>query len=123
MKTHTSLFGSTLLTAGLFLLICLSMSGCEQVPTPEERLRKWLGHMQNGECESATRMIVESSKEPIELDCAAYEGEIISIACETTEESASCDCIESRNGVEGEYEYDLKMVDGEWKLAGGFVTL
>lgn len=107
----------------LLFLPLIGLLSCEQEPTPEERLRKWLGHMQRGECEKATRMIVESSMEPIELDCEAYEGEIISITCETREESSSCDCIESRNGSEEEQEYDLKKVDGEWKLAGGFQTL
>jgi hypothetical protein len=113
MKLKTLLFGAV---AGLLLTACGGGS------SPEDVTRSFVEALAAGECDKAMDMAVESAKETvqgtIDAGCEAYGTEIVSVSCETTEETAACTCAEKRDGMDMSYNYDLKSVDGTWKVAG-----
>lgn len=113
MKLKSLLVGAV---AGLLLTACGGGS------SPEDVTKSFVEALAAGDCDKAMGMAVESAKESvqgtIDAGCEAYETEIVSVSCETTEESASCTCAEKRESMDMTYKYDLKMVDGDWKVAG-----
>ncbi len=106
------------------IVALLSMLGCEKTPSPETVVRKWLNFRSAGECNEALKFEREplpTTQELIVPDCDPYESNIVSLFCTVMEETAECTCIESRrNSGEKKYVYDLKKIDGKWKLTGGF---
>ncbi len=114
MKLKTLLFGAV---AGLLLTAC----GGGQ--SPEDTTKSFVQALADGECDKALEMSVEAAKETVQstLDagCAKYTTEITSVTCEEgTEEATKCTCIEKREGgMDMTYNYELKKVDGAWKVA------
>lgn len=112
MKLKTLLVGAV---AGLLLTACGGGS------SPEDVTKSFVEALASGDCEKAMGMAVETAKETvqgtIDAGCEKYESEITSVTCETTEETAACECAEKRDAMDMTYTYDLKKVDGEWKVA------
>ena len=113
MKLKTLLFGAV---AGLLL------TACGGGASPEDTTKSFVEALAAGDCEKAMGMAVESAKESvqgtIDAGCDEYKSEIVSVSCETTDETASCTCAEKRDAMDMTYNYDLKKVDGAWKVAG-----
>jgi hypothetical protein len=125
MKLKTLLVGAV---AGLLL------TACGGGVSPEDVTKSFVEALAAGDCEKAIGMSVESAKETVEeslkAGCDAYKTEITSIECarvkgvvtdveegEVDLELVTCKCDENREGQEMTYKYDLKKVDGEWKVA------
>lgn len=112
MKLKTLLVGAV---AGLLL------TACGGGTAPEDVTKSFVKALADGDCEKAMGMAVESAKESvqgtIDAGCEAYDTEISSTECETSEESASCKCTEKREGMEVTYKYELSKKDGEWKVS------
>ncbi len=112
MKLKTLLFGAV---AGLLL------TACGGGASPEDVTKSFVEALAAGDCEKAIGMSVESAKETVEgtleAGCDAYTTEITSVECDTKEEAATCTCVEKRESMDMTYKYDLKKVDGEWKVA------
>lgn len=112
MKLRTLLVGAV---AGLLLTACGGGS------SPEDVTKKFVQALADGKCEEALEMSVDNAKESvqgtIDTGCEAYDTEIKSVDCETSDETAKCTCEESRTGMEMTFNYDLKKVEGEWKVS------
>jgi hypothetical protein len=114
MKLKTLLFGAV---AGLLLTAC----GGGQ--SPEDTTKSFVQALADGECDKALEMSVDAAKESVQaqLDsgCDKYTLVINSVTCEEgTEDATKCKCIEKRDdGMETTYNYELKKVEGTWKIA------
>lgn len=112
MKLKTLLVGAV---AGLLL------TACGGGASPEDVTKSFVQSLADGNCDKAMEMAVESAKESVQgtvdAGCESYDTEIVSVECETLEETASCTCSEERESMEMTYKYDLKKVEGEWKVA------
>jgi hypothetical protein len=112
MKLRTLLVGAV---AGLVLTACGGGS------SPEDTTKAFAQALADGQCEKAIEMAVDNAKETvqgsIDAGCETYETEIKSVTCETEGESATCTCQEMRTGMEMNFNYDLKQVEGAWKVA------
>jgi hypothetical protein len=114
MKLKTLLFGAV---AGLLL------TACGGGLSPEDTTKAFVQALADGECDKAVEMSVESAKETVqaqlEAGCEKYTTEITSVTCEEgTEDAKKCKCTEKREGgMDMTYKYDLKNVDGTWKVA------
>jgi len=123
MKLKSLIVGAV---AGLLLTACGS---------PEDVTKSFVEALAAGDCGKAKGMAVESALEEVEASekagCKEYTSEIVSVECdEATEDAVSCSCKEQRDMEEmdyitmlssdsGEvkYSYDLKKVEGEWKVS------
>lgn len=112
MKLKTLLVGAV---AGLLL------TACGGGAAPEDVTKDFVNALAAGDCEKAMGMAVESAKESvqstIDAGCDEYQSEIVSVTCETTEDASACACTEKRDGMDMTYDYDLKKVDGTWKVS------
>ncbi|MEO9533115.1 MAG: hypothetical protein ABJG68_09270 [Crocinitomicaceae bacterium] len=112
MKLRTLLVGAV---AGLVLTACGGGS------SPEDTTKAFAQALADGQCEKAMEMAVDNAKETvqgsIDSGCESYETEIKSVNCTTEGETATCTCQETRTGMEMNFNYDLKQVDGAWKVA------
>lgn len=112
MKLKNLLFGAV---AGLLLTACGGGS------SPEDVTKSFVEALATGGCDKALEMAIDDAKanvqSQIDAGCTEYKSEIKSTECETQEETASCKCTETRDGAEQTYKYELKKVDGEWKVA------
>ena len=81
-------------------------------------MKEWLEYKSAGQCEKA----LDLETEPVprrykETDCEPYPLSIKDINCEIEEETAICECYETRNHKDTqENYYSLKFTDGEWKI-------
>ncbi|MDA7802957.1 hypothetical protein N8987_00080 [Crocinitomix sp.] len=111
MKLKTLLVGAI---AGLLLTAC---GGGE---TPDNVTKSFVQALADGDCDKAKGMAVEDAltnvESAIETGCESYTTDIKSVECETEGETATCTCVEERE-MEMTYKYDLKKVDGDWKVA------
>ncbi len=111
MKLRTLFAGAV---AGLLLTACGGGS------SPEDVTKSFAKALANGECEKAMEMAVDAAKESvqgsIDAGCESYDSDIQSVECETSEETATCKCKEKRTGMDMTFNYDLKKVDGAWKV-------
>jgi hypothetical protein len=103
----------------LSIVLLAIVLSCENEPRPEDTIKKWLAYTSSGECHKALNLEIEYSMELREIEnCDPYESEIISINCETREETSSCICVEKQGlNQEERYNFDIKKVDGMWKIA------
>ncbi len=112
MKLKTLLVGAV---AGLVL------TACGGGTSPEDVTKSFVKALADGDCGKAMEMAIESAEETVksteEAGCEAYDTEIVSVECETTEEAASCKCTEKREGMDMTYKYELSKVEGKWKVA------
>ena len=113
MKLKSLLVGAV---AGLLLTACGGGS------SPEDVTKGFVEALAAGDCDKAKGMAVESALETVESTaesgCAEYTTEIVSVECgEAAEDAVTCSCKENRDMGEMTYDYDLKKVDGEWKVA------
>lgn len=112
MKLRTLLVGAI---AGLLLTACGGGS------TPEDVTKSFVQALADGDCDKAKGMAIETAAESvegtIEAGCESYDTEIKSVECETTDETASCKCTETRTGMDMTYVYNLTKVDGAWKVS------
>ncbi len=112
MKLKTLLVGAV---AGLLL------TACGGGASPEDVTTDFVNALAAGDCDKAMGMAVESAKESvqstIDAGCDEYQSEIVSVTCETAEETADCACTEKRDGMDMTYDYNLKKVDGAWKVS------
>ena len=112
MKLRTLLVGAV---AGLVLTACGGGS------SPEDTTKAFAQALADGKCEKAMEMAVDNAKETvqgsIDAGCESYDTEIKSVSCETEGESATCLCEETRTGMEMKFNYNLKQVEGAWKVA------
>ncbi|MCG8576020.1 MAG: DUF4878 domain-containing protein [Flavobacteriales bacterium] len=112
MKLRTLLVGAV---AGLLLTACGGGS------SPEDVTRSFAQALADGDCTKAMEMAVDAAKESVQgsvdAGCEKYDTDIKSVTCETSEETATCTCEESRTGMDMTFNYDLKKVDGEWKIS------
>lgn len=113
MKLRTLLVGAV---AGLLLTACGGGS------TPEDVTKSFAQALADGDCDKAMEMAVDAAKESvqgsIDAGCEKYETDIKSVTCETSEETATCTCEETRTGgMDMKFNYDLKKVDGNWKVS------
>ncbi|MEX1003239.1 MAG: hypothetical protein WDZ35_14060 [Crocinitomicaceae bacterium] len=112
MKLRSLLVGAV---AGLLL------TACGGGASPEDTTKKFAQALADGECEKALEMAVDNAKETvqgtIDAGCESYDTEISSVECETEGETATCTCKETRTGMDMTFNYDLKQVDGAWKVA------
>lgn len=94
-------------------------TSCSGETGPKEVLKAWLTHRSKGECKQAFDLEVDSYHRIFdEYQCEAFHMEIKAINCEIEGEAAICDCYVSVNKKETEqYFYDLKKVDGRWKVS------
>ena len=113
MKLRTLLVGAV---AGLLLTAC---GGGE---SPEDVTKSFVQALADGDCDKALYMAVDNAKETVQgtkdAGCDKYETEIKSVDCgEASGDAVTCKCVESRDGSEWTFNYDLKKVDGSWKVA------
>ncbi len=113
MKLKSLLVGAV---AGLLL------TACGGGASPEDVTKSFVEALAAGDCGKAKGMAVESALETVESTeesgCAEYTTEIVSVECdEATEDAVSCSCKENRDMGEMTYSYDLKKVEGEWKVS------
>ncbi|MDC3351930.1 DUF4878 domain-containing protein [Crocinitomicaceae bacterium] len=127
MKLKSLLLGAV---AGLLLTAC----GGEA--SPEDVTKSFVEALAAGDCDKAKGMAIESALETVhstELSgCDKYTLEIVSVSCIKAGEDASvevddqgnlhvdavkCSCKENRDEGEIINDYNLKKVDGEWKVA------
>jgi len=111
MKLRTLLVGAV---AGLLLTACGGGS------TPKDVTTAFVQALADGDCTKAKEMAVDAAAESvqgtIDAGCTKYATTIKSVDCEETGETASCTCIEDRDGMEMTFKYDLKKADGAWKV-------
>lgn len=111
MKLRTLLVGAV---AGLFL------TACGGGGTPEDTTKSFAQALADGNCDKAMEMAVDNAKETvqgsIDAGCEKYDTEIKSVSCETEGEASTCTCEETRTGMDMTFKYDLKQVDGAWKV-------
>lgn len=113
MKLKSLLVGAV---AGLLL------TACGGGASPEDVTKSFVEALAAGDCGKAKGMAVESALETVESTeesgCDEYTTEIVSVECdEATEDAVSCSCTENRDMGEMTYSYDLKKVEGEWKVS------
>lgn len=113
MKLRTLLVGAV---AGLLLTAC----GGGQ--SPEDVTKAFVQALADGDCDKAMDMAVDNAKETVQgtkdAGCEKYSTEIKSVDCgDASGETVTCTCKESRDGAEWTFNYDLKKVDGSWKVA------
>lgn len=113
MKLKSLLVGAV---AGLLL------TACGGGASPEDVTKSFVEALAAGDCGKAKGMAVESALETVESTeesgCDEYTTEIVSVECdEATEDAVSCSCKENRDMGEMTYSYDLKKVEGEWKVS------
>lgn len=113
MKLRTLLVGAV---AGLFLTAC----GGGQ--SPEDVTKSFVQALADGDCDKAMEMAVDNAKETVQgtkdAGCEGYSTEIKSVDCEDgSEDAVSCKCVETRDGSDWTFNYDLKKVDGSWKVS------
>jgi hypothetical protein len=103
----------------LSIVLLAVVLSCENEPVPEDTVKKWLAYTSSGECDKALKLEIEYSMEIRTVEnCDPYESEIISITCETREETSGCTCVEKQGlDQEKQYYFDVKKVDGMWKIA------
>lgn len=112
MKLRTLLVGAV---AGLVL------TACGGGTSPEDTTKSFAQALADGKCDKAMEMAVDNAKETvqgqIDAGCESYETSINSVSCETEGETATCKCEETRTGMDMTFNYDLKQVDGAWKVS------
>lgn len=112
MKLRTLLVGAV---AGLVLTACGGGS------SPEDVTKSFAQALADGNCDKAMEMAVDNAKETvqgsIDAGCEKYDTEIKSVSCKTEGEASTCTCEESRTGMDMTFNYELKQVDGAWKVA------
>lgn len=112
MKLRTLFAGAV---AGLLLTACGGGS------SPEDVTKSFAKALADGDCDKALEMAVDNAKSSVEgskeAGCEGYDSDIQSVECETSEESATCKCKEKRTGMDMTFNYDLKKVDGAWKVS------
>jgi hypothetical protein len=112
MKLRTVLVGAV---AGLLLTACGGGS------TPDEVTKQFAQALADGDCEKAKGMAVDEALTNIQglvdTGCEGYATEIVSVNCETKEETADCTCEEKRDGMDMKFKYNLKKVEGDWKVS------
>ena len=112
MKLRTLLVGAV---AGLLLTACGGGS------TPKDVTNSFVQALADGKCDEAKGMAVETAAEnvqgSIDAGCASYKTEIVSTECTESGETANCTCKEKRDGMEMTFKYDLKKVEGAWKVS------
>lgn len=112
MKLKTLLVGAV---AGLLLTACGGGS------SPKDVTESFVKALADGDCNKAKEMAVETASEnvqgSIDAGCTKYNTEIVSTDCTESGETASCKCKEKRDGMEMTFKYDLKKVDGGWKVS------
>lgn len=114
MKLRTLLVGAV---AGLLLTACGGGS------TPKDVTTQFVQALADGDCNKAKELSVDAAVDlvqgQIDAGCVKYTTEIKSVDCEETGETATCTCVEVREGGMGEmtYKYSLKKVDGNWKVS------
>lgn len=112
MKLRTLLVGAV---AGLLL------TACGGGTSPKDVTNSFVNALAEGKCEDAKAMTVETATDnvqgSIDAGCASYKTEIVSTECTESGETANCTCKEKRDGMEMTYKYDLKKVDGAWKIS------
>ena len=112
MKLKTLLVGAV---AGLFL------TACGGGTSPEDVTKSFVKSLADGDCDKAMEMAIDNAKESVQgtvdAGCEAYDTEIVSVECETSEDASSCKCTEKREGMEMTYKYELSKVEGNWKVS------
>lgn len=112
MKLRTLLVGAV---AGLLLTACGGGS------TPKDVTNSFVQALADGKCDDAKGMAVETALETvqgsIDAGCTSYKTEIVSTDCTESGETAACTCVEKRDGMDMTFKYDLKKVDGAWKVS------
>lgn len=112
MKLRTLLVGAV---AGLLL------TACGGGATPKDVTESFIKALNGGKCDEAKGMAVETAAEnvqaAIDAGCTSSPTEIISTDCTESGETANCTCTEKRDGMEMKFKYDLKKVDGAWKVS------
>ena len=112
MKLRTLLVGAV---AGLVLTACGGGS------SPEDTTKTFAQNLADGKCEAAMEVAIDNAKETvqgtIDAGCEAYDTDIKSVECTTEGETATCTCEETRTGMDMTFKYDLKQVDGAWKVS------
>ena len=112
MKLRTLLVGAV---AGLLL------TACGGGTSPKDTTKAFAQALADGNCDKAMEMAVDNAKETvqgsIDAGCEKYDTDIKSVTCETEGETATCTCEETRTGMEMKFNYDLKQVDGAWKVS------
>ena len=112
MKLRTLLVGAV---AGLVL------TACGGGTSPEDTTESFAQALADGDCEKAMEMAVDNAKETVQgsmdAGCEKYDTDIKKVSCETEGETATCTCEESRTGMDMTFNYDLKQVDGAWKVS------
>ncbi|MCH2234060.1 MAG: hypothetical protein MK078_07390 [Crocinitomicaceae bacterium] len=98
----------------------LLLTACGGGSSPKDVTESFAKALANGECEKAMEMAVDAAKESvqgsIDAGCEAYDSDIQSTECEESGETATCKCKEKRTGMDMTFNYDLKKVDGAWKV-------
>jgi len=91
------------------------------IEVPEDCIQAFVMALSNGDCDLALKLstgsAAESVQSSIDAGCDEYQSEIVSVTCETTEDASACACTENRDGMDMTYDYDLKKVDGTWKVS------
>ncbi len=113
MKLRTLLLGAV---AGLLLTAC---GGGE---TPDSVTKSFVQALADGDCDKAMGMAVDNAKESVQgtmdAGCEKYETTIKSVECDDASgETTSCTCVETRELGDMTFVYDLKKVDGAWKVS------
>lgn len=112
MKTRT--FSILLLSLTLF-----SCGGAKE-DSPESLTKSFINKLSQGDCNGAKAYTTGNAEDYIgdlvKSGCSSFESNIKFIKCETSEETAKCDCEESRDGVDIEYSYFLKKSESSWVI-------
>ncbi|MFT4601476.1 MAG: hypothetical protein ACI857_001656 [Arenicella sp.] len=104
------------------ILLGSVLSSCSSETMPKEVMKSWLMHRSKGECEQAFDLELDNHYRDFEeYECEAYPLEIKDINCSIEGETAVCGCYETiGNNETQQYYYNLKKVDGVWKVHPGF---
>lgn len=110
----------TFKTFSYALLILVAFS-CGDSNTPEETVKKFIDNLSQGNCTEAITVSTGEAQEAIQKNindgCAVFNSNLRFISCENSEETAKCNCEETRDGIEMDYTYYLKKVEGSWKIS------
>ncbi len=105
----------------LIVSFIFGISSCQNEVTPESITKDFIQKMAQANCNEAKTLTsgdatnyVESI---IETGCSTFESNLKFVKCETSEETAKCECEEERDGISVNFNYYFKKQDGAWTIS------
>lgn len=104
----------------LFVSILFGVFSCQNETTPESITKDFIDKMAQANCNEAKKLTsgeatsyVESI---VETGCSPFESNLKFVKCETSEETAKCECEEERDGISINFNYYFKKQNDVWLI-------